>query len=73
MRAVVEHHEDSTLPNLKLIICKGHEDVTIKVGSCRCRSAGGGGGFVKWECRWWWGMSPLRLVVVGVDGGSGGI
>lgn len=34
MRAVVEHHEEGTkLPPINVHICKGREDVTIKVGN----------------------------------------
>jgi hypothetical protein len=34
MRAVVEYHEEGTkLPPINVHICKGREDVTIKVGN----------------------------------------
>ena len=33
LRAVVEYHsEEDTLPKIHVMICKGHEDLTIKVG-----------------------------------------
>ena len=40
MRATVEHYpEASEVPKLKVLICKGVEDLIVKVSSCSCSAS----------------------------------